>query len=166
LESQALKELGFFIAPEMMRQALYLADKGYYEEHARFPIGQRSSAEQIKVQIRYQQTVLQACNIPADDELATKLMKRSRELNDSIKFVLYDDVIPALEDVNKKKIIVGIISNLQTGINVKIRELGIADLVNFTVTSGEVGSEKPLPPIFLNALLKAQVEPIEAIHVV
>ena len=165
LESQALKELGFFIDPEVMRQALYLADKGYYEEQARFPIGHRSSAEQLKVHIKYQQTVLQACHIPVDDALVIKLLKRSRELNDTIKFVLYDDVIPALEATKKRKVIVGIISNLQTGINSMMLELGIADFVDFTVTSIEVGSEKPLPPIFLKALSRAGVEPNEAIHV-
>ena len=165
LESQALKELGFFVDPEVMRRALYLADKGYYEEQARFPIGQRSSAEQLKVHTRYQQTVLQACHIPVDDALVIKLLKRSRELNDTIKFVLYDDVIPALEAIKRTKVTVGIISNLQTGINSMMSELGIASLVDFTVTSVEVGSEKPLPPIFLKALSLVHVEPGEAIHV-
>jgi putative hydrolase of the HAD superfamily len=54
---------------------------------------------------------------------------------------------------------------LQTGINSMMLELGIADLVDFTVTSAEVGSEKPQPPIFLKALSRAGVEPGEAIHV-
>jgi putative hydrolase of the HAD superfamily len=165
LESQALKELGFLIVPETMRRALYLADKYYYEEQALFPLSRRGPAEQVKVFLHYQRIVLQSCKIPLDDALAEALMKRTRELNDTIKFVLYDDVAPALSVLRQKQITVGIISNLQSEINSKCRELGIANLVDFTVTSGEVGADKPEPPIFLRALFLAKTAPGEAIHV-
>ena len=164
-QSQALIELGFNIVPETMRQALYLADKSYYEEHARLPIGKRSAAERIQIQIQYQKTVLITCGISPDDAIATKLMQRYRELNSSVKFVLYDDVLPALQTVKDKKVTVGIITNLRSEIDSMCRELDIARFVDFTVTSGEVSSEKPLPPIFLKALSLAKVAPGEAIHV-
>ena len=45
------------------------------------------------------------------------------------------------------------------------RELGIADYLDFTVTSAEVGADKPQPPIFLKALQLAHVNAAEAIHV-
>ncbi len=45
------------------------------------------------------------------------------------------------------------------------RDLGIAAYIDFTVTSAEVGADKPQPPIFLKALELAQVKPAEAIHV-
>ncbi|MDD5191092.1 MAG: HAD-IA family hydrolase [Dehalococcoidales bacterium] len=163
LESQALQELGFLITPDTLRQALYLADKYYYEEHARLPIGRRSAAEQAGVQIQYQLIVLKHSGIAARDDLAVKLMKRSREL--TVKFVLYDDVLPALESLRKKNLTVGILSNLQKEINSKCRELGITHLVDFTVTSGEVGAEKPAAPIFLKALALAQVNPTETMHI-
>ena len=43
--------------------------------------------------------------------------------------------------------------------------LGLMEFLDFTVTSGEVGAEKPSPPIFLKALDKAGASPEESIHV-
>jgi len=45
------------------------------------------------------------------------------------------------------------------------RELGIAEYLDFTVTSAEAGADKPQPPIFLKALELAQVTAAEAVHV-
>ena len=45
------------------------------------------------------------------------------------------------------------------------RDLGVTPHLDFAVTSVEVGSEKPHPPIFLEALSKADARPYEAIHV-
>ena len=44
-------------------------------------------------------------------------------------------------------------------------ELGLSPYLDFTITSADVGTSKPHPPIFLEALRRAQAEPQEAIHV-
>ena len=49
--------------------------------------------------------------------------------------------------------------------NTMCRELGISEYLDFTVTSAEVGADKPQPPIFLKALNLARVNAAEAIHV-
>jgi len=59
----------------------------------------------------------------------------------------------------------GLLTNLQTEVNSMCRELGIASYLDFTVTSAEVGADKPQPPIFLKALELAGVKADEAIHV-
>jgi len=59
----------------------------------------------------------------------------------------------------------GLLTNLQTEVDSMCRNLGIADFLDFTVTSAEVGADKPQPPIFLKALELAQVQAGEAIHV-
>jgi len=41
----------------------------------------------------------------------------------------------------------------------------ISEYLDFTVTSAEVGADKPQPPIFLKALQLAHVNAAEAIHV-
>jgi putative hydrolase of the HAD superfamily len=45
------------------------------------------------------------------------------------------------------------------------RELGLEPYINFIVTSGDVGVDKPKPPIFLAALERAGVNASEAVHV-
>jgi HAD superfamily hydrolase (TIGR01549 family) len=165
LESQALKELGFVVSPQVISRGLYLADKNYYEENARLPVRERSREEQAKVYADYQKTVLSEVGIPVSQQLVSQLVQRMRELNVSMKFVLFDDVTTTLTAVKEQRVTVGLLTNLQHEINTMCVELGIAPYIDFTATSGEVGADKPRPPIFLRALERAGVKPAEAIHV-
>jgi putative hydrolase of the HAD superfamily len=165
LERQALNELGFAVSLQVVSHGLYLADKNFYEENARLPIRQRSLEEQIKIYSGFQVTILREAGIVPTQDLVFKMMSRMRELNTTMKFVLYDDVIPAFEAVKEKRLTIGLLTNLQHEINSMCRELGIAPYIDFIVTSGEVGADKPQAPIFLKALELAKVEPQEAIHI-
>ena len=165
LESQALKELGFAVSPKALSPGLYLADKYLYEENARLPIRQRSREEQTKLYTRFHRIILKEAGINADDNIVYKLLARMFELNNTMKFILFDDVSAMLKDLKEKNLKLGLLTNLQTEVDSMCRELGIAAYLDFTVTSAEVGADKPQPPIFLKALELAQVQPAEAIHV-
>jgi FMN phosphatase YigB (HAD superfamily) len=165
LESQALKELGFDVSPKAISPGLYLADKNYYEENARLPIRQRSKEEQTKIYTGFQRIILKEAGITPNDDLVFKLMSRMLQLNASMKFVLFNDVSATLKALKEKKLIVGLLTNLQSEVDSMCRELGIAAYLDFTVTSGEVGADKPQPPIFLKALKLAQAKASEVIHV-
>jgi putative hydrolase of the HAD superfamily len=165
LESQALKELGFDVSPKVISPGLYLADKNFYEENARLPIRQRTREEQTKVYIGFQRIILKESGITPDDELVFKLMSRMLQLNTSMKFVLFDDVLATLKILKEKRLIVGLLTNLQSEVDSMCRELGIAAYLDFSVTSGEVGADKPQPPIFMKALELARTKASEAIHV-
>lgn len=165
LEQQALKELGFSVPLQTVSQGLYLADKNFYEENARLPLRQRSREEAMRVYLEFQQIILKEAGITPTDELVMHLTARMRQLNASMKFVLYDDVLPTLKAVKEKKLATGLLSNLQRGIEEMCKELGIMEYIDFSVTSGEVGEDKPKPPIFLRALELAKVKPSEAIHI-
>jgi HAD superfamily hydrolase (TIGR01549 family) len=165
LEQQALEELGFSVPLQTVSQGLYLADKNFYEENARLPLRRRSREEATKVYMGFQQIVLKEAGIPPTDELVMQLTARMRQLNANMKFVLYDDVLHTLKAIKNKKLTIGLLSNLQRGIDEMCRELGITEYIDFSVTSGEVGEDKPKPPIFLRALELAKVKPSEAIHI-
>jgi HAD superfamily hydrolase (TIGR01549 family) len=165
LERQALHELDFTVSPQVVSQGLYLADKHFYEENARLPIRHRNPEDQLKIYSGFQVTILQEAGIPPQQDLVLKLMSRMRELNTTMKFILYDDVIPTFKAVTAKKLTVGLLTNLQREIDSMCLELGIASYIDFTVTSGEVGADKPQAPIFLKALELAKVKPQEAIHI-
>jgi HAD superfamily hydrolase (TIGR01549 family) len=165
LESQALKELGFNISPKALSYGLYLGDKHMYEENARLPIRLRSAAEQTKLQTTFQRIILKEAGITPTDDVALKLVSRMIQLNASLKFVLFDDVIATLQELKQNNLKLGLLTNLQTEVNSMCRELGIASYLDFAVTSAEVGADKPQPPIFLKALELAKVKAGEAIHV-
>ena len=165
LESQALKELGFAVSPKALSPGVYLGDKYLYEENARLPIRQRSREEQNKLYTRFHRIILKEAGITADDAVVSKLLFRMFELNNKMTFVLFDDVSATLKGLKEKKLKLGLLTNLQTEVDSMCRDLGIAAYIDFTVTSAEVGADKPQPPIFLKALELAQVKAAEAIHV-
>ena len=165
LESQALQEFGITIPPEQLRHGILIADKEYFEENLVSPIRERSPEEQARVNIRYQKTVLTEAGISASEELLSKIMKRLRESYAKMTFVLFDDVLPILKTLKEQKFILGLLTNIHRGIEPVCQKLGVAPYLDFTVTSGEAGADKPQPPIFMLALERAGVTPSEAVHV-
>jgi len=165
LESQALKELGFAVSPKELSYGLYLGDKMMYEENARIPIRLRSREDQTQLYMKFHRIILKEVNITASDDTVLKLFKRMLQLNDSMKFVLFNDVKDTLKTLKARNLKLGLLTNLQTEVGSMCRELGIAEYLDFTVTSAEAGADKPQPPICLKALELAQVTAAEAVHV-
>jgi putative hydrolase of the HAD superfamily len=80
-------------------------------------------------------------------------------------YQLYDDALPCLTQLREERLNIGIISNWEAWAPELLRELGLADLVDYTIVSGTVGYEKPDPEIFHLALAAADVLPGHAMHV-
>jgi len=167
LHSQALREFGINISPQKIIPGLLIADRDYFEENATFPIRQRSPEEQGTIWTHYQQTVLTEAgvNVPNDSDILVKIMKKAQELYKDIKFVLFDDVLPTLKTLKKQNLTLGLLTNLDTNMKPICSELGLESYIDFIVTSGEAGADKPKPPIFLMALQQAGVKASEAVHV-
>ncbi len=165
LETRALQEFGIAASPEEVRRGLSVADRDYYEENTVSPIRERSPEEQAKVFIRYQKTVLDEVGISASEELLLKIMNRLRELYAGTTFVLFDDVLPTLKTLEKQKLTLGLVTNINSEIDSICQKLGVAPYLDFTVSSEEAGADKPKPHIFLLALERAGVTASEALHV-
>jgi len=167
LQSQALQELGINVSPQELLPGLLAADSDYFEENAAFPIRQRSPEEQAKTWNRYQTTVLTRAgvDVPKEPEMLVKIMNRVRELSQGISFALFSDVLSTLKTLKEQNFTLGLLTNLDRDMKPICRELGLEPYINFVVTSGEVGADKPKPPIFLAALQQAAVDASEAVHV-
>ena len=167
LQSQLLQEFGINVPPQKIIAGLLLADKNYLEENAVFPVRQRSPEEQAKIYTRYQQIILTEAgvNISNKPDLFEKIIKKAQQLYKGISFVLFDDVLPTLKTLREKSLTLGLLTNLDRDMKPICRELGLEPYINFIVTSGEVGADKPKPPIFLAALQRADVDASEAVHV-
>ncbi len=165
--SQVLKELGYDISPDKIRFGISLADKAWFEENTRSPVRARNAEDQQKVYLRYQQIVLKEAGLDtaSNPELLARVAKRQQALSASMHFVLFDDVKPAMRALKDRKITVGVLTNLDQDMGPLLKGLGLDGLVDLYVTSGEIGADKPRPPIFLAALKKANVIPAEAIHI-
>jgi putative hydrolase of the HAD superfamily len=165
LQAQVLRELGFNVSLPIMQRALVLADKELYAEMAGISMRDRTPEEQLQVYIRYQQSMLTNAGVNSSLELAESTMKRMRELNARLRFVLFDDVLPTIKLVKKRQLRTGLLSNIYRGIRDICKGLGLEPYLDVIASSEEAGADKPDPAIFRFALEQVGVEPSEAIHV-
>jgi putative hydrolase of the HAD superfamily len=167
LQSQAIREFGFNVSAEKLRPALLKADQLVFDENARYPLRLRSKEGQTEVYVRYETLLLKNVGIDLSDEVSTaaNIFDRAEELYGNIGFALYEDVIPVMKKLREKDLKIGLITNLEIDMKPVCSELGLDPYLDLIVTSGEAGSDKPQPEIFLLALKKAGVDASEAVHI-
>jgi len=165
LHSQVLGEFGIEVSPQKLMPGVFAADNYWFEENARSAIRDRSPEEQKEVNTHYQEILLAEVGINVSRELLLKIVKRLRELFPGMTFALFDDVLAVLPELKQRGLTLGLLTNLDRDMVPICNKLGLEPYIDFMVTSGEIGVDKPHPPIFLAALEQAKVNAAEAIHV-
>ncbi|MBI2855664.1 MAG: HAD-IA family hydrolase [Chloroflexi bacterium] len=163
LQSLVCEEFGIQVTPDGIARGYGLADAYMAQEMARQSLGERSREERRTFFAEYQRLVLKGAGVEVSQEMAGQVFRRLRSM--PYGFALHGDAIPTLEALKGKGLALGMLSNNEDITDELCEELGLAPYLDFVVTSSEVGSGKPHPPIFLEALRRANVEPHEAIHV-
>ncbi len=165
--SRAFAEFGIHIEPDRITRGMLLADGEYFEENAVSPISKRPPDEQARIFTQYQERVLAEAGVKykGDRSIFPRIMLRGRELSRSLSFGLFDDVKPSLEALKAGGFTLGIVTNLERDMGPICRDMGIDVCIDFTVTSQEVGADKPRPPIFLAALERAGTTASETAYV-
>jgi len=80
-------------------------------------------------------------------------------------WVVYPDVLPALEHWQKKGIQLGVLSNFDSRLYAVLRSLGLENFFSSVTISFEAGAAKPSPQIFAIALQKHHCVPEAAWHI-
>ena len=163
LEAMALRDFGIEVNPEIFRRPLLIADEFIYGEHARLSIGKRSKDERIALYSQYHGIILKEAGIEASPELIAGVLGKLLKLD--LKLVPFDDVMPALTRLKERRLVLGLISNVDRDIIPICQQLGLSAMLGVVVTSQDVGFNKPRPEIFLAALKQAGVKPAEAVYV-
>jgi len=161
----ACSDLGLEVTFDQLSRGLLLADQFYSDENARSPIKKREPKEMIALYVRYGQVALRGAGLPSSEETVLRVMEKVRGAFNSPRFALYDDVLPALGALRSRRLVMGLISNIDQDIKPVCSELGLDTYITQVVTSKDVRSEKPHPLIFLAALDGAGVEGEESIYV-
>jgi putative hydrolase of the HAD superfamily len=78
---------------------------------------------------------------------------------------LYDDVLPALDELSGRGYRLGLISNFERWLEEMLVELEVGHVFDVAVISGIEGVEKPDASIYERALEKADVDAGRAVHV-
>jgi putative hydrolase of the HAD superfamily len=105
---------------------------------------------------------LEVLAIPNDDGLTETLYA---EFSDLTNYATFDDVTPALDELTRSGLTLGIISNFEPWLEDLLVSLDLAAYFSVRVVSGLEGVEKPDPAIFRLALARAGVAPAEAVYV-
>ena len=162
---QAFRQFGIELPTKEVIRGILTADRYYFEENAKSPVEKRSPEEQLEVYVHYPKAILAEAKVEVPKELPLKVMQIVAQQFKGVTFALYDDVLSTLKALKERQFILGLLTNLNKDMNAICRELGLEPYLDFVVTSGEVGSDKPAPPIFLAALKRAGVNASEAVHV-
>ena len=88
-----------------------------------------------------------------------------REFEKPDHWQLFPDVVPCLETLARWDIPVAVVSNWDSRLHSVLRGLGIAETLQFVLTSAEFGAEKPDPTIFREAIDRLGLAPEQVLHV-
>ena len=97
-----------------------------------------------------------------DEELVAELYER---FSSSASYRLFDDVLPALDELSRAGLRLGLISNFEGWLEEMLVELEVGHLFDPKVISGTAGVEKPDPRIYEIALEEAGVAAGSCLHV-
>jgi HAD superfamily hydrolase (TIGR01549 family) len=163
LQVRACREFGVQVDPEAIPRAYWVADDFLSRENARLPIQKRPPEEAKRFWADYEATLLREAEIDVSPDVALRIVTRLRQLDRRLR--LFDDVLPVLDALKARGMLLALISNLSRPLDGYCSELGLTRYIDLAITSSEVGFEKPHPEIFLAALERAEVSPSDAAHV-
>lgn len=100
----------------------------------------------------------------ADDaaQLSTRFLERFWTAEN---WVVFPDVLPALDTLRRRGIRVGVLSNASSELVGFLDQLGLAPLLDFTVVSAVEGRKKPDRRLYEVALRRAGTAPSDTAHV-
>ncbi|MBA2246747.1 MAG: HAD family hydrolase [Chloroflexia bacterium] len=158
---------GIAADPSIFLAADLAAEEFYTIENGKNPIRDRSPSEQEQFRIDYSARMLEAAGLPCDPATARRIRDIYRGELDAIgwNYRAFDDVLPALETLERHGIGRAVISNADADITAFCLHMGFAKHMDLIVTSALVGWEKPDSRTFFAALDPLEIAPGDAIHV-
>ncbi|MYC06031.1 MAG: HAD-IA family hydrolase [Chloroflexi bacterium] len=163
IQSEALADFGITVTPDGILRGYYLADAFMSQQNATKPVRSLSREENQVFFAEYERRVLRGAGVEVSQEQAWEIWRRIRRIDYAL--APFDDTIPALEACRRMGLIVGLISNMNRNGDELADSLGLLPYLDFSITSHEVGAEKPDPLIFERALGRADARPESAVHV-
>ena len=163
IQSQACARFGIEVTPDGILRGYALADAFMSEQNAIKPVRTLDSAQRDEFFAEYERRVLRGCGIDVSVQQADEIWRAIREI--PYRMERFDDVLPAMDLLKQQGLTLGLISNMNVPGSELAESMGLTPCLDLAVTSGEVGVEKPHPPIFHEALRRAGVDAEDAVHV-
>jgi putative hydrolase of the HAD superfamily len=163
IQAQAASKFGLEVTVEGIDAGYHLADEFMTSQNATKPVRTMNGNEQWAFFSRFEQLVLEGAGHEVDLELAGEIWAEIRK--QEYRIALFPDVLEGLDRLRESGLVVGVVSNMNASSQRLCDDMGLTGHVDFAVTSGETGVEKPDQRIFEAALVKAGVGAAEAMLV-
>lgn len=163
LQVAVCREMGMTVTAEGIERGYVRADDYLARENARDPVFKRPKERLAAFWAEYERLVLEGAGVKAPLELSGKVFARVRRKDYGL--ALFDDVLPAMDILRHRGLVLGLLSNINRDVRKLTDDLRLTPYLDFAITSAEAGAEKPHPPMFLAALRRADCAPDEALHV-
>jgi len=156
-----LRESGREFSLQAIAKAYQVSERWWDENQNRLPRGRRKS-----LLVESTAVLLEKLSVGDSRSLAEKIQS---EWHVRVGFRLYPDTIPCLEQLRKRGIPMGIITqNLDTDAEFRdhaLRINGIGEYFSVVATSESIGYDKPDPRLFLGAADRTGFSPESILHV-
>jgi HAD superfamily hydrolase (TIGR01549 family) len=156
------QDLGYSVAPKAERAGL-LWSKAYWASTDRWldPADMNRSFS-----VSYIRQYLAAMGVPEDqfDEMVSSICDKFTH-DYAPRLALAPGAKQLLWDLREQQYQLGLLSNQREPLTGIAIELEIIEYFDFTLAAGQVGSRKPAPLIFQQAIMMAEVQPQEAVYV-
>ena len=163
IEAGLLHNFGIDVSPEALRRPLAAANEAIIQAMIHRPMNQRSKEEMTALYAQFHRDILREAGLKAGENVIMGLL--TGMLQAKMKLVLFDDVLPALDNLKGRGLTLGLISNIERNMSGALDELGLSPRLDVVVTSQDAGANKPQPEIFRFALKKAGITPAESIYI-
>ena len=163
IQQAACLELGINVSKSGIDRGYSVADVYFNQENANGPIALRTEGERLDFFSRYEQMIMEGAGVPVSMDLARQIWIMAMSVPKD--FTPFEDVIPVLDQLKSQGYRLGVLSNLRRDMQELCGKLGLANYLEFFISSADAGAEKPHPPIFLAALEQMSAKPGETVHV-
>ena len=163
IQMRAAEKFGFVLTKDGIDSGYHIADQFLTRQNSNKPVRTLNADERRAFFSKYEQLVLKGAGHSVELDVAEKVWKEVSK--QQYRLTLFPDVIGGLSRLRERDLIVAVISNMnQTG-ELLCEDMNLTGYVDFAVTSGETGFEKPDSRIFQMALSKAGVLAGEAVFI-
>ncbi len=158
-----LIRMGRDVSVKTFRRPMVTADEYFYREAAKKALKDRNREETFALWTGYYRVVLDEAGIPSDPEIIKGILEDMQKTR--YEMALFEDVLPALKTLSERKLLLGLISNVDKDISPMLDKLGVLPLLKVCMTSQEAGVSKPDPKIFHKGAERAGIAAGEALYV-
>ncbi len=161
--ADALSDYDIDVDAAMLVQPIVIADEFIYQAMANRPMGLRSADERFALYVRHHEILFQEAGLDVPPDIVPEVLKKAQSRTTNL--VLFDDVLPAFEELAERGVKLGLISNVDYDMSETLEKLGLYDRLDVVMTSKDAGATKPNPAIFKTALKEAGIAAGKSIYV-